>query len=442
MSDRSRHLPHPDDVRLSRRAFLGSGLALGGALVTGAASRAVADVASSSRRIALVRFSGPAAFARGARDGVRPAGAGLVLHHPTATRVYADPFAGGASATYDVGTWVSPVLRNTFRLTELIASWNADTPQRSWIEVEVRGTAEDGTRTGWFVLGRWCRTDPDQGGAIFRTSVDDQGTDIATVWTDTLATRGTHTLNDLQLRVRLMRPHGGQETPVLRQVTAVCTALPSDATVPTSVPGPGAGRVLAVPPYSQELHKGQYPQWDNGGEAWCSPTSTAMVLDYWRRGPSAAELSWVTPMKDPQVAYAARNTFDNAYDGCGNWPFNTAYAARNGLRGFVTRLRSLREAEDLIVAGIPIITSVSFKAAELDGAGYSTNGHLMVLRGFDRAGNPIMNDPASHLIADNAQVPVTYNRGQFENAWVPHSGGTVYVIHPEGMALPKGTGAW
>lgn len=441
MSDRGQIVSRLRRAGISRRALLGGSVAFGGALFAGVRQSATAATAgSASREIALVRFTGPAAFARGSRTGVRPGSGGLVLHKPTTTREYADPGAGGAAEVYDMGTWTSGVITNRFRLTELIASWNVDTPGKTWVEVQVRGVAETGVRTDWFVLGRWCRNDPDQGGAIYRTSLDDQGTDIATVWTDTLATRGTHTLNDLELRINLMRPAGSSDSPTVYQLTAMCSALPGDDTVPVSTPGAGVGRALAVPAYSQELHVGQYPQWDNGGEAWCSPTSTAMVLDYWKRGPSAAELEWVEPMQDPQVAYAARNTFDYTYDGCGNWPFNTAYAGRNGLRGFVTRLRSLREAEDLVVAGIPLITSVSFKADELDGAGYSTNGHLMVLRGFDAQGNPMMNDPASHLIADNAQVPVTYDRQQFENAWVPHSGGTVYVIHPEGMSLPASPG--
>ena len=30
---------------------------------------------------------------------------------------------------------------------------------------------------------------------------------------------------------------------------------------------------------------------------------------------------------------------------------------------------------------------------------------------------------------------VIYDREQFENTWVPHSGGIVYVIHPTGHAL-------
>jgi hypothetical protein len=165
-----------------------------------------------------------------------------------------------------------------------------------------------------------------------------------------------------------------------------------------------------------------------------------MVVDFWGAGPSGAETGWVTAAvpteTDPQVDFAARNVFDYTYDGAGNWPFNTAYAAARGLRGFVTRLRTLTEAEEFIAKGIPLVASVSFTKGELKGAGYGTNGHLMVIVGFTDTGDVVCNDPASHLIPDNGEVRVTYDREQFENVWAPHSGGIVYVIHPERVALP------
>jgi uncharacterized protein YvpB len=217
----------------------------------------------------------------------------------------------------------------------------------------------------------------------------------------------------------------------------MASRLPDDKKVAVSPLGGAEGIVLDVPAYSQETHIGQYPQWDGGGEAWCSATSTAMVLDYYGAGPTAAEMAWVDPSyTDPQVDHAARSVFDYAYDGAGNWPFNTAYAGTRGLDAFVTRLRSLTEAEQFIKAGIPLVASLSFKKSDLPGAGYGTNGHLMVIVGFDQAGNVVVNDPASHLIASNDAVRTTYDRESFENAWVPHSGGIVYVIHPADGPLP------
>src|SRR5437763_5324077 len=92
---------------------------------------------------------------------------------------------------------------------------------------------------------------------------------------------------------------------------------------------------LAVPRYSQEVHRGEYPEYDNGGEAWCSPTSTEMVVEYWNRHPDTTGI----PYADPSVDYAAMHTFDWHYTGAGNWPFNVAYASSYGLEGEVVQLR-------------------------------------------------------------------------------------------------------
>ncbi|HET7800139.1 MAG TPA: peptidase C39 family protein [Humibacillus xanthopallidus] len=412
----------------SRRALLTSaaaGTALAGlASVSGAAQARAAETskkADPTRHVAFATWSG-AEIAFGPFDS---------------TVDYADPHdPSGASVTYDVATWTSPVVAPGFGLTELVASWNAVTPGRSWIEVRVRGTSA-GTTTKDYVLGRWCAKDPADGGGIHRTSLSGQGDTVATVYTDTLATRTGYALTDWQLEVRLLRPQGTADVPTVASVGAMASALPDTKKVPRSANGPACGTELPVPMYSQEIHVGHYPQWDNGGEAWCSPTSTAMVVDFWGAGPTAAESNWVTPPVDAQVDFTARNVFDYTYDGAGNWPFNTAYAAtRPGLRAFVTRLRSLTEAEAFIAAGIPLVVSVSFTKGELKGAGYSTNGHLMVIRGFTAAGDVIANDPASHLVADDTQVRVIYDRGQFENVWVPHSGGIAYVIAPVGHPLP------
>jgi hypothetical protein len=57
-----------------------------------------------------------------------------------------------------------------------------------------------------------------------------------------------------------------------------------------------------------------------------------------------------------------------------------------------------------------------------------------VITGFTSAGNVLVNDPAA---PSNGSVRRTYNRAQFERAWLGRSGGTVYVIHDAEHPLPK-----
>lgn len=142
-----------------------------------------------------------------------------------------------------------------------------------------------------------------------------------------------------------------------------------------------------------------------------------MIIEFWGRRASAAAVGWVRKgYSDPQVCHAARSTYDAAYKGCGNWPFNAAYAATyRDMAGVVTRLTSLADLEVLVRAGIPAITSQSFRAEELTGAGYGTAGHLMTVIGFTAAGDVIANDPNS---ADNPSVRRVYRRKEWETIWL------------------------
>jgi hypothetical protein len=289
------------------------------------------------------------------------------------------------------------------------------------------------------VLGRWASGDR----FVQRRTVSGQSDDLASVNVDTwVAPAG---LASYQLRVSLMRRTGATTaSPTLDTVGAVASRLP-DGPVTTSARGPvsrAGGAVLDVPRYSQMVHRGHYPRWGGGGEAWCSPTSTSMVLGYYDALPPASSRAWVpSGHTDPWVDAAARATYDAAYEGTGNWPFNTAYAAPLAGHAFVTRLRSLREAERFVTAGIPLVASISFGSGELTGAPISaSNGHLVVIVGFRADGSVVVNDPAAPT---RAGVRRTYDRGQFENAWLPRSGGLVYVIRDDAHPLPAGSpGNW
>ncbi|MFF7182566.1 C39 family peptidase [Streptomyces sp. NPDC008121] len=371
--------------------------------------------------------------------GRRP---GLVIATPAGQTDYTDPHTGSTS-TWEYASWTSPVHVSAVPATEVIASWNADTPPGTWIQIELRATYGDATTTPWFVMGRWAAGDGD----IKRTSVDDQTDGKGSVWTDTFslddAASGLRVVA-YALRLTLHRRPGTDLTPTVWRVGAMASDVPDRFTVPASVPGLACE--LVVPRYSQNIHAGRYPEYDNGGEAWCSPTSSQMIVEYWGRRPTADDLAWVDPAyTDPQVCHAARFTFDHQYEGCGNWPFNAAYAATYpDLSAVVTRLGSLTDLETLIRAGIPVITSQSFREEELTGAGYGTAGHLMTVVGFTAEGDVIANDPAS---PDNPAVRRVYRRREWENIWLrtkrhdangkvrSATGGVCYVYWP---ARPTG----
>ncbi|MGA8255501.1 MAG: C39 family peptidase [Nocardioides sp.] len=380
--------------------------------------------AADARQIHYTQWDSGAEFATGQSRGLTISQGRLVLDGP------ATPPRSSRSVAYERSSWESPWTSPGFAFTELIPSWSARTPGNSLVEIRVRGRDTVGALSSWDLMARWASGDR----YLKRSTAAGQKDDLAKVNVDTW--QATTELTSYQVRVTLARRAGSSLRPSVDMVGAVASRLPGDATA-TSAPGVGRGIVLDVPRYSQMVHEGHYPQWNGGGEAWCSPTSTSMVLGYYDKLPAPSAYGWVPEGHvDPWVDYAARMTFDYDYDGTGNWPFNTAFAAPRVGKGFVTRLRSLREAERFIAAGIPLVASISFGTGALDGAPMgSTAGHLLVIVGFTKSGDVVVNDPASHT---RRGVRRTYDRAQFEQAWLPTSGGTVYVIHDAAHPLPAG----
>ncbi|MEU9834123.1 C39 family peptidase [Streptosporangium sp. NPDC048047] len=365
---------------------------------------------AGARRVALHR-----------RADVEPQEIGLADHR--------DPF-GDAVTTWKYARWTGEETPIGFPAAELVPSWTASAPPGSWIQVELRARTASGDLTRWYVMGRWAEEDGD----IHRTSLPGQGDEHGDVAVDTYV--AARPVTAYRLRFTLYgsgaRVHG----------TAVMASAPADAAPPDAGTVPAGHVELDVPCRSQKVHAGHFPQWDGGGANWCAPASTSMVLAYWGRGPAAADLDWVPPDDPcPAVDHAARGMYDHGYQGTGNWPFGVAYAGRYGLTGFVTRLRSLAELERLVRAGIPVITSQSFREHELPGSGYSTGGHIMVVAGFTADGDVIVNDPAA---PGDHEVRRVYPRAAFGDVWLRSSGsgGIAHVIHPPGFSLPPSDGNW
>ena len=353
---------------------------------------------------------------------------------------YADVHvAGAAPVTYRARVWESPIVDSPFAATELIPSWNARTPAGTWLRVEGR-VADDHGWTPWFTFARWAEDDPAGESPVTRTTVRDQDFDAGRVSTDTWIAGPGRGFDRWQLRLTALASPGASADASVSLVAgaASCFAIGPDEL--TSRPSVGRGHEVPVPAHSQRLHVDTFPEWDNGGQSWCSPTSTTMLLEHWGVAPARAEAAWVGHDTDPEVVHGVRRVFDRAYGGAGNWAFNTAYAGARGLRAYVTRLRDLAEAEAFVLAGVPLVVSVSFREDELDGAGYETNGHLLTIVGFTAEGDVVSNDPNSHRIPSNDQVRTVYRRDQFERVWLGSKGGLAYVIHPRDVALPTPPG--
>jgi hypothetical protein len=329
--------------------------------------------------------------------------------------------AAGALWIVDVGSrkepdYTSPVHDVPAGFTSAIASWNVSTPAGSWITVDLR--ARVGSRwTRWYAMGFWSADLND----THRHSVGGQKDADGSVDTDTLNL--TSSADAVQLRAAL-HPGPDGDMPVLR-LLAVATDRGERATASESADVGAWGADLDVPQLTQRVGK-EGGAYGGGGDSWCSPASVAMVMSYW--GERLHHPDWSV-----DVPTTAKGTFDPVYDGCGNWPFNVAFASEHGLRGWVQRFDGLIDVERLIAAGIPVIASIRTAAGELDGAPYpSTDGHLLVVRGFTASGDVICNDP----YGERGEIRRVYRRDQFERVWQHGSHRAVYLIAPPGVLAP------
>lgn len=306
--------------------------------------------------------------------------------------------AGGGAVTLrpgsTTGTWTSTAHGPEFALTEIVASWQAAAPGASWVETQL-SVRMGSSWSPWFSMGRWAFDDQ----AIKRTSNPHQDNAFSFISVDTWFPHSGDSASAYHLRERL---HGSADArPTIRQVAAVAfdsqqpSYHPSRTTMSRTVDldAPGSQQLRSLPP-------------DDVFNRHCR--------------------------RDGAGDWAAIHTYDESYDGTGNWAFNTAYASHYGLDGSVRQYDSLVPLEDWVRRGVPAVVSIAWdntsdnQRMHLDGADIdATGGHLIVVRGFTADGSVIANDPASPT---NAAVRHVYRREQFEFRWQHASAGAVYLI--------------
>jgi hypothetical protein len=314
-------------------------------------------------------------------------------------------FSRSPGARVGESVLTSPEIVARIDWNELIASWNAETPDGAYLRVEVRALYPPGP-TKYYTMGLWSVNT----NRYPRQSVPGQKDADGDVATDTLILR--RPCERLQVRLTLGGDDGQQ--PKLKflglhlaDTTAAPPVLPSN---PAAL-----GRTIPVPERTQMAY--------TNGVVLCSPTAVSMVMAYWARQLGRPEL-------DHDVPHIASAVYDPQWPGTGNWPFNTAYAGSYpGIRGYVTRLSDLSEVEDWIAAGIPVVLSVC--ADRLHHRGPGPNGHLIVCVGFTKDGDPIVNDPGT-----SRNIRRVYPGKDLTYAW-SYSRNTVYLIYPENSEVPK-----
>ncbi len=151
----------------------------------------------------------------------------------------------------------------------------------------------------------------------------------------------------------------------------------------------------------------------------CSPTSLAMVLAH--HGVAIDPLEVARLVHDPEHGIY------------GNWARAVYVAGRLGLDGRIDRFRDWRAVHRTLEAAGPIVARIRVAPGELPGAPYErTEGHLVVVSGFDGEGGVLVADPAA---PDEERGRVVHSLDRFARVWF-ETGGTAYVLFRRGTHVP------
>lgn len=305
---------------------------------------------------------------------------------------------------YEKGVYTSPVYA-TEPFNRLVLSWNATMPENTKLKFRVQ-VSVDNSWSSWYVIADWANGDQARSYSAIVAQIEGEKNNdrYGYISIDTLKLRESYLADKFRYQIVFFSADGEKAPQVdMVAVTSFNNLLEEAVEVSAlnfqkvDLPVPERSQMIEDPAIARRI---------------CSPTSLAMVLEYYG-----------IDLPTEEVAYSV---YDHGAGIHGNWIFNTAYAGSFGLQAYVDHY-NIQDLKEEVEKGYPVICSIRFKAGELEGAPIQgTSGHLLVVRGFtvkDHIPYIIVNDPAA---PDNHSVRREYRVDQFIRAW----NGYVYIIRP------------
>ena len=336
--------------------------------------------------------------------------------------------------------YLSQVFETEKPFNDLIASWNAETPEGSFVEIFGRvwipeydgwtdpdGISYDGW-SDWISWGKWspyiARSCPHQ-----QDSHPRKDSEEADGWVyansrycggdSSLNVRGSMTASAFQLKAVLHADENCEKLPSLRLLAATWknTNDPdwqSDCSYPEEPVEPAASVLLDTPALSQMVRDPDY------GNVICSATSITMLMN----GQGADLL----PEDVTLVNY------DYAFGGNGNWSFTCAAAGAFGYESYVS-YASFEAIRQELTKGYAVALSVKYSNKPDDDQPYLENapqrvgGHLITIVGYyfsQELGEYVYcsNDPAAKTDAEVAHRE--YRESQLDKCWYRRA---AYFVH-------------
>jgi hypothetical protein len=301
--------------------------------------------------------------------------------------------------------WTSATMETEFPFTELLPSWNVAVPENAGVRWDVRvRDAKSGEWSPWLYIGYWGRVTHDR-----RTTEFADGD----VEIDVLRLKSPADAFELRSTTMSFDLAEGRAMPSVRKVQAVYSR-PLEENVVVSAPKLPTRVDLDVPFRAQGVEDKSI------SGSICSPTSVSMLLE------------WAGI--DRPTAQNALAIWDDDYAIFGNWNRAVQYAASLGLESQVERFTTMDEVRARLASGQPIIASINFEDGTFpSNVMKSTDGHLIVIRGYDEKGDLIVNDPASKDRGNG----IVYQAKELSHAWLVNTGGVGYVIKKPAATLGR-----
>lgn len=298
------------------------------------------------------------------------------------------------------GVYTSPEFTSDFPFNELVPSWNVDTPEGTGFAVRFRVSNDGKEWSTWYFLGRYGKT-PDRVQRVLRDS-------FGRVDADYLMTQKP--CAHFQYKVTFYSD--GTNAPRLRLMAINYTNSLKDQALHERFRQPE--KQLDPESWIKDLPVRFRSQlWEDPKVRWsvCGPTSLSMVLEYYGINRSTKEI------------YEKCRDIDLRIFGV--WPRHVQVAAEYGLIGWLQRFRTWDDVKEQIALGRPVIISAKYKKGVLSNAPVEvSSGHILVIRGFDKDGHVLVNDPVG---ATEEKGAVTYNQDELAAAWLDE-GGVGYVF--------------
>ncbi len=307
------------------------------------------------------------------------------------------------------GTYTSEVL-GTAPFEYMVASWSADTPKGTWIEVSARAYVDMKKGwTEWLSWGKWSDS-------VKRGSVSEE-CDLAYISTDEFIISGKdgETASKIQLKVTLHANNEGV-SPAVRQLGATYKNTLEGQYITPVYYGEAVELpekvLLDTPAYSQMVRE------QSIAGSMCSATTICTLLNDRGENTLPEEIALIN--------------YDSDYDGFGNWAFSVAAAGSYGYEAFV-QYADLDILRQELAHGYSVGISVRYSSGTNgqypyleNGAAGNTAGHLITITGYETIDGVDYFYSSDSAAGSDAGCLRRYRADQLDEAW---GGKVAYIIH-------------